>query len=253
MERKSERAQSQTTTLSSTKQKKKRMESKSERAQAQPTSLSSTHSQKMERKSERAQSPLSTLSSTDTQSQTERMERCEPPPHPIYANLKPGYSLTPKQRTLVYEQLDKNGHPRCQGRNTKGEQCGISRNPKFYDQPSPIQASLDDEDEDQQPHFKETTHEHTTIQPLERAMRPDSPTHEQGLQEEQKSDQQDEISIEQSLADDQDTNLSTGPIPSSDFTAPEEPHTDPNRCKKARAESEKRTSYATSSLDEIRA
>eukprot|EP00808_Paulinella_micropora_P011353 g25273.t1 len=60
-------------------------------------------------------------------------------------------------------------------------------------------------------------------------MRPDSPTHEQGLQEEQKSDQQDEISIEQSLADDQDTNLSTGPIPSSDFTAPEEPHTDPNR------------------------
>eukprot|EP00808_Paulinella_micropora_P014947 g12201.t1 len=60
-------------------------------------------------------------------------------------------------------------------------------------------------------------------------MRPDSPTHEQGLQEEQKSDQQDEISIEQSLADDQDTNISTGPIPSSDFTAPEEPHTDPNR------------------------
>eukprot|EP00808_Paulinella_micropora_P012355 g77686.t1 len=60
-------------------------------------------------------------------------------------------------------------------------------------------------------------------------MRPDSPTHEQGLQEEQKSDQQDEISIEQSLADDQDTNLSTGPMPSSDFTAPEEPHTDPNR------------------------
>eukprot|EP00808_Paulinella_micropora_P031327 g22063.t1 len=76
-------------------------------------------------------------------------------------------------------------------------------------------------------------------------MRPDSPTHEQGLQEEQKSDQQDEISIEQSLADDQDTNLSTGPMPSSDFTAPEEPHTDPNRCKKARADSEKRTSYAT--------
>eukprot|EP00808_Paulinella_micropora_P008111 g33650.t1 len=55
-------------------------------------------------------------------------------------------------------------------------------------------------------------------------MRPDSPTHEQGLQEEQKSDQQDEISIEQSLADDQDSNISTGPIPSS---APEEPHTDP--------------------------
>eukprot|EP00808_Paulinella_micropora_P026781 g6796.t1 len=82
-------------------------------------------------------------------------------------------------------------------------------------------------------------------------MRPDSPTHEQGLQEEQKSDQQDEISIEQSLADDQDTNLSTGPMPSSDFTAPEEPHTDPNRCEKARADSEKRTSYATSSLAEI--
>eukprot|EP00808_Paulinella_micropora_P019315 g68074.t1 len=61
----------------------------------------------------------------------------------------------------------------------------------------------------------------------------------------------DEISIEQSLADDQDTNLSTGPIPSSDVTAPEEPHTDPNRCKKARADSEKRTSYATSSLAEI--
>eukprot|EP00808_Paulinella_micropora_P017799 g6163.t1 len=60
-------------------------------------------------------------------------------------------------------------------------------------------------------------------------MRPDSPTHEQGLQEEQKSDQQDEISTEQSLADDQDTNLSTGLMPSSDFTAPEEPHTDPNR------------------------
>eukprot|EP00808_Paulinella_micropora_P011866 g5169.t1 len=60
-------------------------------------------------------------------------------------------------------------------------------------------------------------------------MRPDSPTHEQGLQEKRKSDQQDEISIEQSLADDQDTNLSTGPMPSSDFTAPEEPHTDPNR------------------------
>eukprot|EP00808_Paulinella_micropora_P021351 g40554.t1 len=60
-------------------------------------------------------------------------------------------------------------------------------------------------------------------------MRPDSPTHEQGLQEEQKSDQQDEIRIEQSLADDQDTNLSTGPMPSSDFTAPEEPHTDRNR------------------------
>eukprot|EP00808_Paulinella_micropora_P017704 g54591.t1 len=119
--------------------------------------------------------------------------------------------------------------------------------PKLSHQPSPIQAILDDEDEDQQPHFEETTHEHTTIQPLERAMRPDSPTHEQGLQEEQKSDQQDEISIEQSLADNQDTNLSTGPMPSSDFTAPEEPHTDPNRCK----DSEKRTSYATSSLTEI--
>eukprot|EP00808_Paulinella_micropora_P008836 g29091.t1 len=59
----------------------------------------------------------------------------------------------------------------------------------YGDQPSPIQAILDDEDEDHQPHFNETTHEHTTIQPLEKAMRPDSPTHEQGLQEEQKSDQ----------------------------------------------------------------
>eukprot|EP00808_Paulinella_micropora_P025198 g72447.t1 len=72
---------------------------------------------------------------------------------------------------------------------------------------------------------------HTSIRQSnhERAMRPDSPTHEQGLQEGQKSDQQDEIRIEQRLADDQDTNLSKGPMPPSDFTAPEEPHTDPNR------------------------
>eukprot|EP00808_Paulinella_micropora_P007011 g19607.t1 len=123
---------------------------------------------------------------------------------------------TPETVTYVEEHFE----------NTTPEQA-TPRTPE--DQPSPIQAILDDEDEDQQPHFKETTHEHTTIQPLERAMRPDLPTHEQGLQEEQKSDQQDEISIEQSLADDQDTNFSTGPMPSSDFTAPEEPHTDPNR------------------------
>eukprot|EP00808_Paulinella_micropora_P017358 g52915.t1 len=210
MERKSERAQSQTTTLSSKKQQKK----------------------KMERKSERAQSPPSFWGARGC-----LFWCCV---FKVFLNIRDsfgcgGWGCLPCSTALPAKLF-----------------CPLPwLSLRDGYQPSPIQAILDDEDEDQQPHFKVTTHEHTTIQPLERAMRPDSPTHEQGLQEEQKSDQQDEISIEQSLADDQDTNLSTGPMPSSDFTAPEEPPTDPNRCKKARADSEKRTSYATSSLTEI--
>eukprot|EP00808_Paulinella_micropora_P004000 g13853.t1 len=195
------------------------MESKGESAQAQPTSLLSTvtHSQKMERKSERAQSPPSTLSSTDTQSQTERMGRCEPPPH-----------LRKSQAWLLSHTQTENTGIGLSGIGLSGAGCSgwgclpcSTALPAKLFCPLPWLSLRDgyDEDEDQQPHFKETTHEHTTIQPLERAMRPDSPTHEQGLQEEQKSDQQDEISIEQSLADDQDTNLSTGPMPASDFRA----------------------------------
>eukprot|EP00808_Paulinella_micropora_P015417 g39783.t1 len=114
------------------------------------------------------------------------------------------------QNSLAGRAVEQGRHPTHCIQHLKGQYQKVQYqrhpHPKLSHQPSPIQAILDDEDEDQQPHFKETTHEHTTIQPLERAMRPDSPTHEQRLQEEQKSDhgQQDEISIEQSLADDQD-------------------------------------------------
>eukprot|EP00808_Paulinella_micropora_P009803 g75105.t1 len=82
-------------------------------------------------------------------------------------------------------------------------------------------------------------------------MRPASPTHEQGLQEEQKSDRQDEISIEQSLADDQDTNLSTGPMPHL-ISLPQK-NLIPTQIGVRRPEQtlRKRTSYATSSLAEI--
>eukprot|EP00808_Paulinella_micropora_P030885 g70894.t1 len=56
-----------------------------------------------------------------------------------------------------------------------------------------------------------------------------SPTHDTEQPQHSESEQQDELSLEQSLQDDSYKQVSIGPTPNSDFTAPDADYTDPNQ------------------------
>eukprot|EP00808_Paulinella_micropora_P005298 g44349.t1 len=65
------------------------------------------------------------------------------------------------------------------------------------------------------------THENTNT--------PDSSTHDTEQPQHSESEQQDELSLEQSMQDDSYKQVSIGPTPNSDFTAPDADYTDPNQ------------------------
>eukprot|EP00808_Paulinella_micropora_P007281 g7079.t1 len=88
------------------------------------------------------------------------------------------------------------------------------------DTPIPSTNAQDNDDEDHTP-LLVPTHENTNI--------PDSPTHDTEQPQHSESEQQDELSLEQSLQDDSYKQVSIGPTPNSDFTAPDADYTDPNQ------------------------
>eukprot|EP00808_Paulinella_micropora_P027536 g52887.t1 len=88
------------------------------------------------------------------------------------------------------------------------------------DTPIPSTNAQDNDDEDHTP-LLVSIHENTNI--------PDSPTHDTEQPQHSESEQQDELSLEQSLQDDSYKQVSIGPTPNSDFTAPDADYTDPNQ------------------------
>eukprot|EP00808_Paulinella_micropora_P023518 g12669.t1 len=87
------------------------------------------------------------------------------------------------------------------------------------DTPIPSTNAQDNDDADHTP-LLVPTHENTNT--------PDSPTHDTKQPQHSESEQQNELSLEQSLQDDSYKNVSIGPTPNSDFTAPDADYTDPN-------------------------
>eukprot|EP00808_Paulinella_micropora_P009842 g82476.t1 len=88
------------------------------------------------------------------------------------------------------------------------------------DTPIPSTNAQDNDNEDHTP-LLVPTHENTNT--------PDSPTHDTEQPQHSESEQQDELSLEQSLQDDSYKQVSIGPTPNSDFTAPDADYTDPNQ------------------------
>jgi len=86
---------------------------------------------------------------------------------------------------------------------------------------SPVEAEQDDGDEFQQPQ--------STIPEYELARRPDSPTQQEEQEPEERIDHLDQITAEQTLQEEQIKQVSLGPTPSSDFSAPDASHTGPTR------------------------
>eukprot|EP00808_Paulinella_micropora_P028972 g4440.t1 len=83
-----------------------------------------------------------------------------------------------------------------------------------------LPATTDNDDADHTP-LLVPTHENTNT--------PDSPTHDTEQPQHSESEQQDELSLEQSLQEDSYKQVSIGPTPNSDFTAPDADYTDPNQ------------------------
>eukprot|EP00808_Paulinella_micropora_P014446 g3260.t1 len=88
------------------------------------------------------------------------------------------------------------------------------------DTPVPSTNAQDNDDEDHTPLIV-PTHENTDI--------PDSPTHDPEQPQHSESEQQDELSLEQSMRDDSYKQVSIGLTPNSDFKAPDADYTDPNQ------------------------
>eukprot|EP00808_Paulinella_micropora_P001946 g48871.t1 len=88
------------------------------------------------------------------------------------------------------------------------------------DTPIPSTNAQDNDDEDHKP-LLVPTHENTNI--------PDSPTHDTKQPQHSESEQQDELSLKQSLQDDSYKQVSIGPTPNSDFTAQDADYTEPNQ------------------------
>eukprot|EP00808_Paulinella_micropora_P002111 g16902.t1 len=88
------------------------------------------------------------------------------------------------------------------------------------DTPIPSTNAQDNDDADHTPLIV-PTHENTNT--------PDSPTHDTEQPQHSESEQQDELSLEQSLQDDSYKQVSIGPTPNSEFTAPDADYTDPNQ------------------------
>eukprot|EP00808_Paulinella_micropora_P000950 g62783.t1 len=86
--------------------------------------------------------------------------------------------------------------------------------------PIPSTNAQNNDDEDHTP-LLVPTHENTNI--------PDSPTHDTEQPQHSESEHQDELSLEQSLQNDSYKQVSIGPTPNSDFTAPDADYTDPNQ------------------------
>eukprot|EP00808_Paulinella_micropora_P018212 g29044.t1 len=88
------------------------------------------------------------------------------------------------------------------------------------DTPIPSTNAQDNDDEDHKP-LLVPTHENTNI--------PDSPTHDTKQPQHSESEQQDELSLKQSSQDYSYKQVSIGPTPNFDFTAPDTDYTDPNQ------------------------
>eukprot|EP00808_Paulinella_micropora_P002852 g81457.t1 len=79
----------------------------------------------------------------------------------------------------------------------------------------------DEEIEEAEEEEQSQSHENTDI------ILSDSPTHDTEQPQHSESEQQDELSLEQSMRDDSYKQVSLGPTPNSDFTAPDADYTDP--------------------------
>eukprot|EP00808_Paulinella_micropora_P003780 g65036.t1 len=83
-----------------------------------------------------------------------------------------------------------------------------------------INAINQDTNDEYHPQPTVPTHEHTN--------ETDSPTYKIEEPHDRKSEDQDELSFEQSMHDEIDKQVSIGPTTTSDFTTPDANHTDPN-------------------------